>query len=97
MQIGKVLVEVKEYFNPHLNLSGFLFTMSDPTVNSRTSLKLLRQTYPDQVFRTIIPRNTDLGMRTSISRTYLHSMPLQSPPHGLWALIGEIFDDEATQ
>ena len=60
VQIGKVLVEVKEYFNPHLHLAGFLFTMSDPTVNSRTSLKLLRQTYPDQVFRTIIPRNTDL-------------------------------------
>lgn len=60
VQIGKVLVETKELFNPHIKLSGFLFTMSDPTVNSKTSLKLLRQTYPDQVFKTIIPRNTDL-------------------------------------
>lgn len=60
VQIGKVLVETKELFNPYIKLSGFLFTMSDPTVNSKTSLKLLRQTYPDQVFRTIIPRNTDL-------------------------------------
>jgi len=60
VQIGKVLVETKEFYNASLELAGFLFTMSDPTVNSKTSLKLLRQTYPDQVFRTIIPRNTDL-------------------------------------
>ncbi len=60
VQIGKVLVETKELFNQKIELAGFLFTMSDPTVNSKTSLKLLRQTYPDQVFKTIIPRNTDL-------------------------------------
>jgi chromosome partitioning protein len=29
-------------------------------VNSKTSIKLLRQTYPDQVLNTIIPRNVDL-------------------------------------
>ena len=34
--------------------------MSDPTINSKTSLKLLRQTYPDNVLQTIIPRNVDL-------------------------------------
>jgi chromosome partitioning protein len=34
--------------------------MSDPTVNSKTSLKILRQTYTDDVLKTVIPRNTDL-------------------------------------
>jgi chromosome partitioning protein len=60
VQITKTLEEVREYFNPTLQLLGLLFTMSDPTINARTSLKILRQTYTDQVFKTIIPRNTDI-------------------------------------
>ncbi len=39
---------------------GFLFTMSDPTINTRTSLQLLRQTYTDSVLKTVIPRNVDI-------------------------------------
>ncbi len=45
VQISKTINEVKEYFNSNLELAGFLFTMSDPTVNSKTSLQILRQTY----------------------------------------------------
>lgn len=60
VQIGKTMAEVQTFFNPDLRLLGYLFTMADPTVNSRTSLKILRQTYTDQVFRTVIPRNTDI-------------------------------------
>jgi chromosome partitioning protein len=59
-QIGKTLAEVQEYFNPHLRLLGYLFAMSDPTINSRTSLKILRQTYTEQVLKTVVPRNTDI-------------------------------------
>lgn len=60
VQISKTIAEVREYFNPQLQLLGYLFTMSDPTVNSKTSLKILRQTYTDDVFTNVIPRNTDL-------------------------------------
>jgi len=60
VQISKTIKEVKEFFNPDIELAGFLFTMSDTTVNSKTSLQILRQTYTGQVFNTIIPRNTDL-------------------------------------
>lgn len=60
VQLSKTVSEVKEYFNRDLRIMGLLFTMSDPTINSRTSLKVLRQTYPDQVLKTIIPKNTDL-------------------------------------
>jgi len=59
-QINKTIEEVIELFNPSLRLLGYLFTMSDPTVNSRTSLQVLRQTYTDKVLKTVIPRNTDL-------------------------------------
>ncbi len=60
VQIFKTLEEVREYYNPTLQLLGFLFTMSDPTVNTRTSLRVLRQAYTERVFKTIIPRNTDI-------------------------------------
>lgn len=60
VQLGKVVEEVREFYNPELELFGFLFNMSDPTISSRESLKILRQTYTDQVFKTVIPRNVDL-------------------------------------
>jgi chromosome partitioning protein len=60
VQISKTVKEVREYFNPSLELLGFLFTMSDPTINTSTSLRILRQTYTEKVLKTIIPRNTDL-------------------------------------
>src|SRR4051812_40815173 len=60
VQISKTIGEVRDLFNPNIELAGFLFTMSDPTVNSKTSLQLLRQAYTGSVFNTVIPRNTDL-------------------------------------
>lgn len=60
VQISKTIQEVHEYFNPQIELLGFLFTMSDPTLITETSLKILRQTYTQQVLQTIIPRNTDV-------------------------------------
>lgn len=60
VQLWKTIAEVKEYFNRMLRIRGLLFTMSDPTINSKTSLKILRQTYPEHVLQTVIPRNTDL-------------------------------------
>src|SRR5512144_1708234 len=60
VQLGKTLEEVQEYFNPDLALLGYLFTMSEPTINAATSLQILRQTYTQKVLRTVIPRNTDL-------------------------------------
>ena len=60
IQNGKTIKEVQDLFNPALKMRGFLFNKSDGTINTRTSLQLLRQTYPDHVFRTIIPRSVDL-------------------------------------
>jgi chromosome partitioning protein len=60
VQISKTIEQVHEYFNPQIDLLGFLFTMSDPTITTQTSLKILRQTYTQRVLQTIIPRNTDL-------------------------------------
>lgn len=59
-QIRKTLNDVQKWYNEDLALAGFLFTKSDPTINSRTSLEILRKTYTDAVFKTVIPQNTDL-------------------------------------
>jgi chromosome partitioning protein len=60
VQLGKTLEEVREYFNAKLTLLGYLFTMSEPTINTSASLQILRQTYTERVLKTVIPRNTDL-------------------------------------
>jgi chromosome partitioning protein len=60
VQLSKTLDEVREYFNPDLALLGYLFTMSEPTINTSASLQILRQTYTGKVLKTVIPRNTDL-------------------------------------
>src|SRR5512147_1905606 len=60
VQSSNTSEEVREIFNPNLELLGFLFTMSDPTINTSTSLQILRQTYTNKVLTTVIPRNTDL-------------------------------------
>ena len=60
VQISKTIKEVRENFNPNIDLWGFLFTMSEPTINTATSLQILRQTYTDKVFKTVIPKNTDM-------------------------------------
>ncbi len=34
VQISKTIAMTRQQFNPHLQLRGLLFTMSDPTVNT---------------------------------------------------------------
>ena len=58
VQLGKTLGEVREYYNPNLTLLGYLFTMSEPTIATQVSLQILRQTYTEQVLKTVIPRNS---------------------------------------
>jgi chromosome partitioning protein len=60
VQLSKTLEEVRKYFNPNLELLGYLFTMSEPTINTGASLQVLRQTYTEKVLKTVIPKNTDV-------------------------------------
>lgn len=59
-QLNKTLKEVRAFYHAQLELLGYLFTKADSTVNSRTSLDVLRTTFGDHVFDTIIPRNVAL-------------------------------------
>lgn len=90
VQISKTIREVTEFFNPRLRLLGFLFTMSDSTINSRTSLQILRQTYTASVLNTVIPRNTDLRDAHFNQQDIFSFNPDAAAAHAYGKLIEEI-------
>src|SRR5688572_1029394 len=92
VQISKTIQEVREYFNPNLDLLGFLFTMSDPTINTSTSLQILRQTYTDKVLKTVIPRNTDLRDAHFSRKDVFSFNPKAKSALAYNKLIHELFD-----
>lgn len=60
VQIMRTIIDVRDNFNDELKLKGFLFAMADGTNATKLSLSLLRQTYPNNVFNTVINKNTDI-------------------------------------
>jgi chromosome partitioning protein len=91
VQIGKTIASVQEVFNPDLQLLGFLFTMSDPTINTQTSLQILRQTYTDKVLKTIIPRNVDLKDAHMNKQDIFAFNPRSNAAKAYMTLIEEVF------
>jgi len=59
-QIADTIRETKTDYNPELELIGLLFTMTDQTINTSTSLSILKQLYPTLLLPRQIPRNTDI-------------------------------------
>lgn len=94
VQISKSIDEVRELFNPNLDLLGFLFTMSDSTVNSKTSLKLLRQAYPDSVLKSVIPRNTDVRDAHFSKKDIFEFSPQSRAAEAYGRLIDELFYEQ---
>jgi chromosome partitioning protein len=58
IQINKTIHEIQQ-INTSLKIAGYLFAMGDNTTNSKVSLKVLRQTYPEYALSNIIPKNVD--------------------------------------
>ena len=90
-QITKTIYEVQDFFNPHLKLRGYLFTMSDSTVNTRTSLELMRSNYSEAVLRTIIPRNTDIRDAHFSQKDIFSYAPQSTSAQAYRKLIQELF------
>jgi len=65
--------------------------MSDPTVNSRTSLKILRQTFPEHVLNTVIPRNVDLKDASFNKQDIFAYNPKSRAAEAYERLIEEVF------
>jgi chromosome partitioning protein len=66
--------------------------MSDPTINTSTSLQVLRQTYTDKVLRTVIPRNTDLRDAHMAKQDIFAFNPKSKAALAYNKLINELFD-----
>ena len=91
IQISKTIEEVQAIFNPTLELFGFLFTMSDPTINTSTSLALLRHNYDGKVFSTIIPRNVDIRDAHFQKQDIFGFNPHAKAAHAYTKLVTELF------
>ena len=91
MQINRTLQKIQRFFNPDLKLKGYLFTMSDSTKISGVSLQILRQTYTDKVFNTVIPRNTDLRDAHMNQKDIFSYSPASNAAQAYTRLIEEIF------
>jgi len=93
VQLGKTIAQVRENFNPDLKLAGFLFTMAEPTINSNTSLKILRQTYTDDVLATVIPKNVDLRDAHFKQQDIFAYNPAAKSAHAYRNAIKELYGD----
>ena len=91
VQISKTITNVRQYFNPAIQLMGFLFTMSDPTINTKTSLQILRQTYTDSVFNNIVPRNTDIRDAHFNKKDIFSYAPQSKSAEAYGRLLAELF------
>ena len=91
VQLNKTLQEVHEYFNNRLDVLGYLFNKSNPTINSRESLKLLRQAYTKQVCRTVIPRNVSLKDASFQKQSVFDYAPDSKGAEAFKKLIEELF------
>jgi len=91
VQLGKTIAEVREFFNPDLKLAGFLFTMSEPTINSVNSLKILRQTYTGDVLNAVIPKNVDLREAHFKQQDIFAYNPAAKAAHAYHNVIKELF------
>jgi chromosome partitioning protein len=94
VQLNKTLSEVREFYHPSLHILGYLFTKADPTINSRESLKLLRQAYTDKVCRTVIPRNVSLKDSTFNKKDIFEYAPESKGALAYQKLMGELFNEQ---
>jgi chromosome partitioning protein len=68
--------------------------MADPTINSQTSLKILRQAYGNEVLNTIIPRNTDIRDAHMAKQDIFSFRPEAKAAYAYNKLIDEIFYEQ---
>lgn len=89
-QISKTLAKVQEDFNPDIQTLGVLFTMSDPTVASKTTREILESTYAEVFLKTTIPRNTDLRDANFEKRDIFSTSPHSKAAKAYQRLIREL-------
>lgn len=86
---------VRENLNPQLFITGMVLTMYDPRTNlSDQVVAEVRNHFPDQTFRTVIPRSVRLSEAPSYGKTILQYAPQSSGARAYQALAQELLERE---
>lgn len=86
---------VRENLNPQLFISGMVLTMYDPCTNlSDQVVAEVRNHFPDQTFRTVIPRSVRLSEAPSYGKTILQYAPQSAGARAYQALAQELLGRE---
>lgn len=89
---------VRESLNPALYISGMVLTMFDPRTNlAGQVVHEVRTHFPEQTFRTIIPRSVRLSEAPSYGQTILTYAPNSSGAQAYRALAQELLAREAAE
>ncbi len=87
---------VRESLNPALYISGMVLTMYDPRTNlAGQVVNEIRTHFPDQAFRTVIPRSVRLSEAPSYGQTILAYAPNSTGAQAYRALAQELLEREA--
>ena len=87
---------VRENLNPQLLISGMVLTMFDPRTNlSAQVVAEVRKHFPEQTFRTVIPRSVRLSEAPSYGQTVLSYAPTSAGAVAYAALAQELLEREA--
>ena len=65
----RIIEQIRDSFNPTLEISGILLTMVDLRMNlTKEVIKEVRHYFPDKVYKTLIPRNVRLAEAPSFGK-----------------------------
>ncbi|HEX9117973.1 MAG TPA: ParA family protein [Anaerolineae bacterium] len=88
---------VRENLNPRLFISGLVLTMFDPRTNLAGQVVAeVRRYFPDQVFRTVVPRSVRLSEAPSYGQTILTYAPNSPGATAYAALAAELLEREGS-
>lgn len=91
--------QVRDVLNERLKIAGVVLTMYDSRTNlAQQVVQEVRDYFPDEVFRTIIPRNVRLSEAPSYGQTILSYAPTSAGALAYQALAQEFMErEEKTQ
>lgn len=92
-QLLRTITAVRKGLNPELRREGIVVTMYDQRTNLCREVALqAKELFGDEVFNTVVPRNTRLGEAPSYGRPVLHYAPRSTGSRAYLALARELLD-----
>jgi chromosome partitioning protein len=88
---------VRQNLNPRLFIAGMVLTMYDPRTNLAGQVAAeVRKFFPNQVFRTVVPRSVRLSEAPSYGQPIIQYAPTSPGALAYAALAGELLSREGT-